>query len=144
MNCTAAAESTRTSCQEQCVVEMPLGLFGFERFKRYAFFSRPAQEPFLWLKALDDPKLAFLVMSPFLVLPSYSPDVSDDDVNFLAIKSPEDALVINIVTIRGPQQATVNLKGPIILNRHTLQAKQVIPLNASALTVAHPLPLQGS
>lgn len=121
---------------------MPLGLLGFEQFKSYRLYSRPSQEPFLWLKALEDPKLAFLVLSPFLVLPSYSPKISDQDVEFLGLSGPEDALIFNIVTIRRPQQATINLKGPIILNRHTLQAKQVIPVNASTFTVAHPLPVQ--
>ena len=46
--------------------------------------------------------------------------------------------------MRGPQQATVNLKGPIVLNRRTLVAKQVIPLNAPEYSVAHPLPIQGN
>jgi flagellar assembly factor FliW len=144
MNCIEAVEPTQSSCQEECVVQMPLGLLGFERFKRYALFSRPTQEPFLWLKAIDDPKLAFLVMSPFLALPSYSPDIGDEDVKFLGLNGREDSLMFNIVTIRGPHNASVNLKGPIVLNRNTLQAKQIIPVNASTFSVAHPLPLQSS
>lgn len=144
MNCTEATERTQSPAQEECLIQVPLGLLGFEKIKRYTLFSRPAQEPFLWLKALDEPKLVFLVMSPFLALPDYSPEISDEDVEFLGLNSPEDTLIFNIVTLRRPQQATVNLKGPIILNRHSLQAKQVIPVNASSFSVAHPLPLQAN
>lgn len=121
---------------------MPMGLLGFEKFKRYRLYSRPAHAPFLWYRALDTPKLAFLVLSPFLVLPRYNPDISDEDAEFLGLSGPQDALTFNIVTIRGPRDATINLKGPILMNRHTLQAKQVIPLNATEFAVAHPLPFK--
>jgi flagellar assembly factor FliW len=33
----------------------------------------------------------------------------------------------------------VNLKGPIVVNRHTLVAKQVVPHNAADYSVRHPL-----
>jgi flagellar assembly factor FliW len=123
---------------------MPLGLLGFERIKRYALAGRPADEPFLWLQMLEEPKLAFLVVSPFLVLPTYDPGIPDDDRNFLDLQGPDDTIIFNIVKVHGPQQATVNLKGPIVLNRRLLVAKQIIPVNASDFSVAHPLPLQSS
>jgi flagellar assembly factor FliW len=34
----------------------------------------------------------------------------------------------------------MNLRGPIVLNRHTLAGKQVIPLNAPSLELRHRLP----
>ena len=37
--------------------------------------------------------------------------------------------------------ATVNLKGPIVVNRHTLRGKQVIPTNAPKFALQHPLPV---
>jgi flagellar assembly factor FliW len=64
-------------------------------------------------------------------------------VRFLGLEGPEDALIVNIVTVSGPKQATVNLKGPIVLNRRTLTAKQVIPVNSPDFSVAHPLPVRG-
>jgi len=123
---------------------MPLGLLGFERIKQYALVGRTAEEPFLWLKMLEDPKLAFVVVSPFLIDPAYGPNIPDEDRKYLDLQGPEDTLIFNIVKIHGPRQATVNLKGPIVLNRRTLVAKQVIPVNASDFSVAHPLPLQAS
>jgi flagellar assembly factor FliW len=80
-------------------------------------------------------------VSPFLVKPDYQPDIPTDDVEFLGLSNPEDALVYNICTIRGPGQATINLKGPIVLNRHTLIGKQIIPNNATQFALCHPLPV---
>jgi flagellar assembly factor FliW len=121
-------------------IQLPFGLLGFERVKNYALLTRPGEEPFLWLQMLEDSKQAFLVVPPHMVLTGYNPDISEDDVAFLDLHDPADAFVLNIVTLRGPRQATVNLKGPIVINRRTLIGKQVIPVNAAQFAIRHPLP----
>ncbi len=143
MNCMVMTETGSLLERNHCVLRMPLGLLGFEQCKRFTLYARPAEEPFLRLQALGNLKLAFLVMSPFVVVPDYRPAIPDEDARFLGLKGPEEALIVNIVTVSGPQQATVNLKGPIVLNRRTLTAKQVIPVNAPNFSVAHPLPTRG-
>ena len=50
-------------------------------------------------------------------------------------------MLLSIVTIAENQPPTVNLKGPIVLNRHTRTGKQVIIANAAAYSVQHPLPV---
>jgi flagellar assembly factor FliW len=83
--------------------------------------------------------LAFLVVSPFEVLPSYQPNISTDDIESLGIRNPEDALLYTIVTLRSEDRTTANLKGPIVINRHTLIGKQVVIVNASEYPVQYPL-----
>ncbi len=143
MNCTVIAGTSGLEARGECAIRMPLGLLGFEHCKSFNLGARPLEEPFLWLQSAGELKVSFLVMSPFVVLPDYRPDIPDEDAQFLGLATAEDALIFNVVTVRGPQQATVNLKGPIVLNRRTLVAKQVIPLNAPDYSVAHPLPVQG-
>jgi flagellar assembly factor FliW len=145
MNCTETIEGRPVDAERaESVIRMPLGLLGLEQFKRFTLLANPAEDPFLWLKVLDEPKLAFLVMSPFVVVPTYQPEIAGEDETFLDLKDPQDTLILNIVTVGGAQQATVNLKGPIVLNRRTLVAKQVIPVNAPDYSVAHPLPVQAN
>ena len=122
------------------VLTMPLGLLGFEEVKQYAILQNPDEQPFLWLQMSEAPKHAFLIVPPSAVVPDYRPELSDDDVTFLQLKSPEDAVIVNIVTLRSGASSTVNLKGPIVYNRHTRIGKQVIPLNASRFTLQYPLP----
>jgi len=144
MNCMDTIESHDSGIGAECAIQMPLGLLGFEQCKRFALIASPEEEPFLWLQSVDEPKLAFLVMSPFIAVPSYRPEISDEDAGFLGLAGPDATLVFNIVTVRGPQGATVNLKGPIVVNRRTLVGKQIIPLNAPSLSVDHPLPVQSN
>ena len=122
------------------VIHLPGGLLGFERIKKYVLLSNPEEAPFLWLQMLDDPNLAFLVVSPCAVIADYQPELSDDDTDYLGLHSPKDALVFTIVTLHPDGAATGNLKGPIVMNRFTLIGKQVVPRNVAEYGLKHPLP----
>jgi flagellar assembly factor FliW len=124
---------------DQESVHLPLGLLGFEDQKRYVLLANPDEAPFMWLQMLDDPTRAFLVIAASALPGDYRPELSPEDVEFLGLPGPQDALVLNIVTLRGQGEATVNLKGPIVLNRQTLVGRQVIPVNAGKFPTQHPL-----
>src|SRR2546421_10831642 len=109
------------------VITLPMGLLGFEQVKHYTLLGSAEEAPFLWLQMVEDPNLAFLVITPSVVLNSYQPDISEEEVKFLGLADPKDALIFNIVTIHPDGEATVNLKGPIVVNRRTLTGKQVVP-----------------
>lgn len=125
--------------RKEVIVHLPLGLLGFESIKKYVLVSEPQDAPFHWLQMLEQDGLAFLLLSPFEVLPDYEMDLSDEDAVFLNIASPADALVLNIVTARPGRPATINLKGPVVLNRSSLIGKQVVLKNASRYSLNHPL-----
>ena len=120
-------------------VRLPMGLLGFERMKDYFLIANPEEEPFGWLKAQGDTSIAFVVLNPFLIVPDYHPDIPQADVEFLGLKSADDAMVLNIVTVHKHGQATMNLKGPIVINRHTGVGKQVVIANGADYSVQHPL-----
>lgn len=132
-------EPEAQGAKAESVIELPLGLLGFEHVKRYFLLADPDEEPFMRLQMAERPNQAFLVVQPRAVVADYQPDLAPEDVEFLGLRQPEDALVLNIVTLREDGRVTVNLKGPIVLNRHTLVGKQVIPLNATSLAVQHPI-----
>ena len=140
MQATELAEAPRSKAKTEVIISFPLGLLGFEQIKQYHLLARTEEAPFLWLQRLDDRNLGFLVVTPLDCGLTYQPDLHPDDVEFLKLHSPEDALVLNIVTLRSDQQATLNLKGPVVINRRTLIGKQVVPVNAAEYSVCHPLP----
>jgi flagellar assembly factor FliW len=125
------------------VIRMPGGLLGFEHVGRYVLLGSREEAPFLWLQMDEDPNLAFLVIEPSYIQDNYQPEISDEEVQSLGLQSSEDAWVLNIVTLHPDGAATVNLKGPILINRHTLAAKQVVPLNAATYSLQHPLKMNG-
>jgi flagellar assembly factor FliW len=137
------AEVDRLSVGElgnETVVHLPSGLLGFEQIKKYVLVSDPAEEPFKWLQVPGDSSLAFLVISPFQAVPDYTPEIPDEDVRSIGLEDPQDALVLNIVTLRKNGRSTLNLKGPIVINRFSMIGKQVVIANAAEYSVQHPLP----
>jgi flagellar assembly factor FliW len=123
------------------VIRLPYGLLGFERVKSYMLLANPDEAPFMWFQMLEEAKRSFLVVTPKLVAPDYDPVFGDSDVEFLALNGSDDAFMLCIVTLKAHGQATVNLKGPIVINRRTLIGKQVIPNNANGFPLKHPLPI---
>jgi flagellar assembly factor FliW len=138
---TTEADTPATAALPGNQVRMPAGILGFEQFKDYVLLANPAEMPFAWLRVADSASPAFVVINPFIAMPDYAPDIPDTDVEFLGLKGPNDALLFGIVTLCGPNRATLNLKGPIVINRHTHTGKQVIIANANNYSVEHPLPV---
>jgi flagellar assembly factor FliW len=141
MNTLEIMPAERHATHPKEVIQLPYGLLGFERVKSYHLLTRPQEEPFMWFQMVGEIKHAFLVVPPHFILADYAPDLSELDVAFLELSDPSEAFVLNIVTMRGKAGATVNLKGPIVINRRTLLGKQIIPVNAAEYAIQHPLPL---
>jgi len=123
------------------VIQMPGGILGFEHVKKYVLLGSREEAPFMRLQMAENPDLSFLVIEPGYVADTYQPDISEAEVEGLGLTRAEDAWLLNIVTLHQDGHATVNLKGPVLINRNTLIAKQVVPLNAADYSLQHPLPL---
>ena len=136
---TLEVETENSTCYGgESVIHLPSGLLGFEGIKRYRLTSA-SEGSFYWLQAENESNLSFLVLPPFDVVPDYAPDIPADDIRSLGIECPDDVLLFNIVTLREDGQATINLKGPIVVNRFSRIARQVIINNSAEYSVQHPL-----
>jgi len=120
-------------------VDLPDGLIGFPELKRMELVYAEEEAPFMWLKATGDEGLTFLVINPFELVEDYSIELLDGDVEALGLKAQEDALVLTIVTIHKgtPEKVTVNLIGPIVINRLNQKGKQVVIRNFQKLSAHH-------
>jgi flagellar assembly factor FliW len=118
------------------------GLLGFAGYVHAELLYNAEQLPFLWMK-LSGPAGAvnFVVLEPGMVLPGYEIELFDADAESLGLADPTDALVLNIVTLnpRFPQAATVNLIGPIVVNRRSLVGRQVVIENHARYSARHPI-----
>lgn len=107
-------------------ITIPEGLFGFEDNTCY-LLENSEYEPFMWLRSEEVKTLSFLVIDPFLFKQDYEIDVDDASLKEIGIESPSDVTVMVIVTLpaeKGP--VTANLQGPLIINKKTGVAKQVV------------------
>lgn len=121
--------------------QLPEGLVGFPEHHRFELLQVPDQAPFLWLNLQGPTPLHFVVIEPHGLIPDYELELFDEDAEFLGIKESADAIVLNIVTVKNaqPDAATVNLAGPVIINRHTGVSKQCILANYARYSAHHRL-----
>lgn len=112
-------------------LKLPLGLIGFPTHNEFELLYQEDQLPFRWLRLFGPDEMHFVVIEPGGIISDYEPALFDEDAAFLGIQDPTDALVLNIVTVTHsvPVTATVNLIGPIIINRRTGLSKQVVLSN---------------
>lgn len=122
-------------------IKLPLGLVGFSSHTEFELLYQADQLPFRWMRLIGPEEIHFVVIEPGGIIPDYEPALFDEDAAYLGIQEPTDALVLNIVTVTHsePVTATVNLIGPIIINRHTGIAKQVVLSNHNRYDARHPL-----
>jgi len=107
-------------------ITFPEGLIGFEDVHEY-FLIDSKEGPFYWLQAGEFPELAFLLVDPRLFMEDYRLEVKEHDVRAIGAEQNEDLLDFAIVTVpEDPQKISANLMGPIIVNRKTRTALQVI------------------
>ena len=124
-------ETARFGCVEsemQDVVTFPLGMPGFDSLSRFIFIQHREGSPFRWMQSLDDGSLAFLVVDPATYLTDYAPLMPESLANELELTEETPRLVYTIVTIpRGkPEEMTLNLAGPIVVNAVSGKAAQVV------------------
>lgn len=121
---------------------LPHGIIGFGTFHRAELLYLPDHLPFLWMKLqCDTSHLHFIVIEPGGIIPGYEPELFDEDAEGLDLEGPSDAMILNIVTLlrQEPVDATVNLIGPIVVNRRTRIARQLVISNYSRYSAHHRL-----
>lgn len=115
---------------ENKMLTIPEGLPGFPGYERFALLEDPNTVPFCWLQSEQEPKLALVVMNPFVFKPDYKLDL--DAV--MKMQGWNDAsredlsvyVVINISNRQEDKEITANLIGPIVINTKNRQGVQVV------------------
>ena len=115
---------------EDKIISMPFGMLGFPDKTRFVVLQHKENSPFFWYQSVDDPALAFVVMSPFLFEPDYNVDVEDivRQMSWNEEKGKNNLELYVVVNIpkSTPDKMTANLIGPILINNKTRQAVQMV------------------
>ena len=138
----------KVSTESATLSEAPLksvrllgGLIGFPAHTGFELLYYPDQLPFRWIRLMGAEPVDFVVIDPSGIIPDYELELFDEDAESLGISESSDALVFNIVAVSRtqPPTATVILVGPIIINRRTGLAKQVVLANHTRYSARYPL-----
>ncbi|MFC1504690.1 flagellar assembly protein FliW [Spirochaetota bacterium] len=105
------------------------GLYGFEYLKKYVIANFNDNSIFKYLQSIEDVNIAFVITEPENFMNSYILDVTESDIKELGIDSDADIMDYVIITIPEKlENITANLQGPLLVNKKTNTAKQVLSL----------------
>ncbi len=123
------------------VIIMERPILGFEHLTEFCLIEREELAPLLWLQSLEDAMIAFPVVNPVLFYPDYRIEVNPNEIAELRVTRPESIETYVIMTLSDkPDQVSVNLQGPVLINTENNLAKQLVLVN-SEYHVRH-LPLE--
>ncbi len=111
-------------------------IIGFEDFTKYILIEHDENSPFKWLQSVDNMELAFPVTYASYFNINYVFEIGDDDAATIDLNSVEDLLILNIanIPVGHPENATINLVSPIVINFANKKAMQIILLNTEYST----------
>ena len=117
--------------EEKDIIEFEYGIFGFEEYTKFTIFNIEENNPLMLMQSIDEPSLAFVIISPYEFRREYKVELSDEEVKKLKIEKEDDVDIFTIVVVPhdNPDKMTDNMQGPIVINRKERQGKQVITNN---------------
>lgn len=120
------------------VLKFPRGMVGFPELKEFFFVPLPENDVFVWMQAVSNPDVAFLMVNPFVFFPDYEVDLPEAVRKFLEINDPSDVTLLTVVTIpsRNVREMTTNLLAPVVINHVKRIGSQVI-LESSSYRTKH-------
>ncbi len=113
--------------KDEEVIHFTKPILGFDDSRQYLLLENESIFPTFWLQSINDPNLAFPVVSPFSVDDNYSINLQNLDLEDINLKSSDEALVLTLMVV--PQTLSsirTNLRAPIIYNPEKRRAKQLI------------------
>jgi flagellar assembly factor FliW len=114
------------------VIYFPRGLIGLEDKREYVLLRIEDDSPFILLQNLEDTSLGLLVVDPYSFLTDYNVKLETAEKKILQIENARQVAVMVTVTIPHdrPEETTLNLSGPIIINSEAKRGMQVPQLEA--------------
>ena len=117
----------------------PEGILGFANLRSFVLLDDPEDDIFIWLQSCENKDLAFPVLEPELLMPSYTVELSLRDKQVLELSEDSDCRCLSIITIPAdPTDMTANLKAPIVINAGKQIARQCICQN-NKLSINEPI-----
>ncbi len=119
------------------VITFKEGLPGLENLKKFVIVSN-GSDPIMWLVSIEDENIALPVINPWLVRVDYVVDIPRDVMEDLEISDMEDVQVWAVLVIprEKPEDMTINLLAPIVINVKKGLGKQVI-MEGSGYEIRH-------
>ncbi len=123
------------------IIYFPRGLIGLEDKREFVLLNVRDESPFLLLQCVTDPGLGLLVADPYAFIESYDVKLEKIDRKSLKIKNVKQLAILVTVSIpqNKPENTTLNLQGPIVINTEVRIGLQVPQTEADYPTHFRPI-----
>jgi flagellar assembly factor FliW len=112
---------------EEDLITLASPLLGFTELNDYLIISNSDYFPFLWLQSVEDPSVCFILIEPEPFFSDYKPKINKRELKVLGVEQADELKIFCIVVIpETPQEATANLRAPLLVNFDRKIAKQTI------------------
>lgn len=113
--------------EEERLILFPKGLVGFEQQREFALVQVKEGSAFFLLQCTTDPGLGLMVADPYVFVPDYRIRIGTGEQKLLRLKNIREAVVLVTVTIPPgrPEDAVINLVGPLVINVRARLGMQV-------------------
>ncbi|MCC0683568.1 flagellar assembly protein FliW [Clostridioides sp. ZZV15-6383] len=120
-------------------VTLKKGILGFENLKEYELLDIENEDILKEFNSTEEDCIGFIVVSPFKIIKEYEIVLNQETIEKLEVKSPNDIILLNIITIgQTLEESTVNMKAPIVINVRNNCGMQII-LQDEEYSIWHPL-----
>ena len=119
--------------EEDRVVDFPEGLIGLPETKTFILIDHK-DTPLKWLQAVDDPDIAFIVVSPEEISEGYNVDIDKKVQNYLQLDNNDDLAALVTLRVAG-DDVIANFQGPLLINACSRKGVQVVLENAEKTPV---------
>ncbi|KPI55038.1 flagellar assembly protein FliW [Clostridioides difficile] len=120
-------------------VTLKKGILGFENLKEYELLDIENEDILKEFNSTEEDCIGFIVVSPFEIIKEYEVVLNQEIIEKLEVKSPNDIMLLNIITIgQTLEESTVNMKAPIVINVRNNCGMQII-LQDEEYSIWHPL-----
>ncbi|MBE5937789.1 MAG: flagellar assembly protein FliW [Lachnospiraceae bacterium] len=118
---------------DEKIITFEQGIMGFEDCKKFTIIYDSGKEErssISWLQCMDNPELAFSMISPFYVMEDYNPIVESEWLKPLGEVNDDNVVIFVLMNIKSDiTKLTANMKAPIIINSDTCKGAQLIVEN---------------
>ncbi len=115
---------------EDKLITMERPVLGFEKYKKFCLVEIDELKPFLWLQAVDEATISFLVVNPRLFMTDYRIEINSKEIAELKIDDVNAVETYVVVTLaENADEITANMQGPILINTENNRGKQLVLVN---------------
>jgi len=113
----------------ECTLEFPSGMPGFEEHHRMMPVEIPAQRPLVYLQSLDSAEVCFVALPVYVIDPLFHLHLSDEERLTLQLPENEEPVLgddVLCLALLMPAEHSVaaNLNTPIVINLHNRRGVQ--------------------